>query len=142
MTIRLTPRPAPTLAETIRALTDYGTTDEATDILAATQWVTTSHVGATHELPNGTFGPCRLCGQPWPCPAWDEIRALTLDWLIRASTAAVLASRENLRRTAPTRRSQPADGAGAAATTPNAPQAVHGAPRGQEDGPRPDRWKL
>lgn len=100
---RLPSKPAPRLDETIRALSEYDTNPEpdghlsaeAADLLAAAEWVTKTHAADSHERPDGTFGPCRDCGKPWPCPAWDEIRALTLSWLIRASTTAVNVSRQN-----------------------------------------------
>lgn len=92
--LRLIPKPAPSLTETITALTDHGTTPEAGDLLETTQWITKTHVGTTHELPDGTFGDCTECHTPWPCPIWNEIRTLTLEWLIHASTAAVRASQE------------------------------------------------
>lgn len=87
--LRLVPKLAPTLTETITALTDYATSPEAVDLREAAQWITQTHIGTTHELPNGTFGNCTACGEPWPCPAWENVRTLTLEWLIRASTAAV-----------------------------------------------------
>lgn len=99
VTLQLAPKPAPSLTETIRALTDYGTTDEALDLLTATEWVTQTHIGSTHELPDGTYGPCQLCEQPWPCPAWEEIRTLTLHWLVRSSTITIHVSRERIRGT-------------------------------------------
>jgi hypothetical protein len=94
----LPPRRAPTLDETIKTLIEYGTTPEAEDLLAITQWVTQTHTAEPTELPNGTFGPCQQCDKPWPCPAWDETRDLTLSWLIHASTTAIHTSQENIRR--------------------------------------------
>jgi hypothetical protein len=98
---RLPSRPAPKLDETIKALREYDTypepdeqlSAEAGDLLAAAEWVSETHVGDPRERPAGTFGPCRDCGHPWPCPAWDDIRTLTLSWLIRASTPALAVSR-------------------------------------------------
>lgn len=90
--------PAPTFGETIETLTAYGDAPESLDLLAAVEWVTKSHTGSAHELPNGGYGLCDLCHKPWPCPAWDEIRGLTLAWIIKTSTNAVRASRQNLRR--------------------------------------------
>lgn len=99
---RLPSKPAPKLDETIRALVEYDQNPEpdpklsaeAGDLLAATEFITQTHVGEPHEQPDGTFGPCQDCGWPWPCPAWNEIRSLTLSWLIRASTKAVHVSRQ------------------------------------------------
>lgn len=100
---RLPPRPAPKLEQTIKALAEYDENPEpdpqlsaeAGDLLAAAEWVSKTHVGDPHERPDGTFGPCRDCDWPWPCPAWDEIKQLTLSWLMRASTTAVHVSRQH-----------------------------------------------
>jgi hypothetical protein len=100
---RLPSKPAPKLDETIRALAEYDEypqpdpklSAEAADLLAAAQWVTQTHIGDREARPDGTFGPCRDCGQPWPCPAWNEIKTSTLSWLMRASTRALDVSRQN-----------------------------------------------
>lgn len=95
-----TPLPAPKLTETINTLTAYGDTDETQDLLTAAEWVTQTHTGAPHQLPDGTYGPCTTCHQPWPCEPWREIQALTLGWLVQASTTAVRRSQWNLRKLA------------------------------------------
>lgn len=100
---RLPARPAPKLDATIEALAEYDINPEpdpqlsaeAGDLLAAAEWVAKTHIGDDCERPDGAFGPCRDCGWPWPCPAWDEIKQLTLSWLIRASTTAVHVSRQH-----------------------------------------------
>lgn len=97
VTLRLVPRLAPTLDETIRALTDYGSAPEDFDLLALVEWITQTHKASPVELPNGTFGNCHHCDLPWPCPAWEETRILALNWLIRSSTTRISASRDTLR---------------------------------------------
>jgi hypothetical protein len=97
MIIQLRPRPAPALAETMKTLANHGADNEAADLHAAAEWITQTHTGAAQELPNGTFGTCTTCHQPWPCPPWKEIQAITLSWLVTASNAAISASRNHLR---------------------------------------------
>lgn len=93
-------RPAPALTETMKTLSGFNDDHEAMDLLALAEWVTESHIGTELELPDGTFGLCRTCEQPWPCENWREVRDLTLQWLVLASTAAVRRSQESLRRLA------------------------------------------
>jgi hypothetical protein len=91
-------RPAPALTETIKTLTQFGSSPQALDLLALAEWVTEAHTGTELEQPNGTFGFCKTCEQPWPCPSWREVRDLTLQWLVFASNAAIRRSQEYLRR--------------------------------------------
>lgn len=104
-------QPPPALTETVKALTDYPDTNqpdpglavEALDLLAAADWVIATHVGSLDRHPDGGFGSCRACGVAWPCPPWREIQALTLGWLVRASTGAVAVARHHLTHYAPRR---------------------------------------
>ncbi len=87
-----TGRPAPTLVHTMAALR-AGDDPTGLDLLAVAEWTTAAHVGSSRERPDGTYGACRNCGNPWPCPSWLEVQSLTLKWLVVMSTTAVRASR-------------------------------------------------
>jgi hypothetical protein len=81
--------PAPSLTQTVALLRDLAATDDERDLLVAAEWVTAAHTGSARQRPDGSFGSCSQCGEPWPCPSWRLIESETLAWLVARSTQAL-----------------------------------------------------
>lgn len=98
----------PSLASTIHALTlthpvlGVLHTDEEADIAEAIRHVDTTHRGGNALDDSGHWGTCSHpeCGDPWPCPAWNEADQLGLLFLGRAQDRVAARARHTLDRLA------------------------------------------
>ena len=82
----------PSLAEAVKAMTEYPTADVDDDASLAEAVALTEdlHVPSSANADrNGRYGHCRGCGQWWPCPTWTQASYTSIEWLVLVSNAVM-----------------------------------------------------
>jgi hypothetical protein len=83
------PDPQPSMARGIALLAEHAATDEDHEILDLATWCHEDHRGAGTRQPDGSWGTCGYCAEPWPCRQWQAASAELTRWLVTSSTAII-----------------------------------------------------
>ena len=74
-----------------------GPTEDEADAADALEVIQEHHQPTSPEpQPDGTWGPCSGCDQPWPCPIWIDHEHLAVQWLGRAADRAAAHAHQTL----------------------------------------------